>query len=123
MAFDGSLLVADLLLVQYVLEYEASERGRGRPPPFVVIRTAHEVLLELKRMREQYVQYCDGLLLLRRPPLILIDDLVAECEDGLPTEEWKGRVYDLLMKRLLERLYAGAKPYEAPKLLEAGTVN
>ena len=106
-----------------MVEFECSERGRDLPPPAVVTRAAAEVLFSLKRKREEYAKYCEGLMLLRRPPLILIDDLVAERENGLPTEEWKERVYDLMMKRLLERLYAGRKPYRAPMLLEAGTVN
>jgi hypothetical protein len=71
---------------------------------------ANEVLIELKRRRWEYQKFCDGLVLSRSPPPIVIDGILAEGEPGLPSEAWKEHCYDLLLERLLTRLYAEARP-------------
>jgi hypothetical protein len=75
-----------------------------------VVQAAHEVLNALKERQWAYQKYCDGLLLTRSPPRIVIDGIMAEGEDGFPMEVWKNRCNDLLLERLLTRLYAESKP-------------
>ena len=100
-------LIISFLVSSSLLAYEAGSGGRLPPAQSTVAVVANEVLSALRMRRREMERYCDGLVLSRRSPLTVIDEEVAEEEDGSPTPQWMVRAYDLMLERLLDRLYHG----------------
>ena len=99
-------LLIFFIVSSYLPIYETGNNGRLPPCKPVVEFVAQEVVVALRKKRQEMERYCDGLVLTRRPPLVVIDDIVAEDEEkGVATPAWVERAYDLMMERLMLRLH------------------